>query len=139
MSLFAQDVIDSMKCRGATAIYKAIVQSCDMLKPFASQHPDADLRVLILSDGQNNDQSVQAKAALQALFDIGAVCDAIIVGSHTRYFFVPSRAYSSVLTRMCLLCSLVVSLLPLQAIKLTKTFSGLSLPPRGDAFRSQVN
>ena len=35
---------------------------------------------MCLSDGNNNAGSVPAPAALQSLFDLGAVCDCIIVG-----------------------------------------------------------
>lgn len=76
-----EDVIDSMKCRGATAIYLAIREACNMLRPFRAQNPEADLRVVVLSDGQNNEDSVTATQALQDLYNLGAVCDGIIVGN----------------------------------------------------------
>lgn len=74
-----EDVIDSMKCRGATDIYGAILKACTLLQPFLASNPDADLRVICLSDGQHNG-SASAVSALQGLYDIGAVCDCIIVG-----------------------------------------------------------
>lgn len=75
-----EDVIDGMACRGSTAIYGAIVKACNLLEPMKAQ-PGIDLRVLILSDGQNNDRSVTAVQALQRCYDIGATCDCIIVGT----------------------------------------------------------
>jgi len=47
-------VIDGMKTGGATAIFDAIMEAFKMLKPYAISHPEADLRVICLSDGQNN-------------------------------------------------------------------------------------
>ena len=46
-----------------------------------SRHPRADLRVIVLSDGQNNAHHVTADDALASLADLGCVCDALIVGS----------------------------------------------------------
>jgi ubiquitin-protein ligase/Mg-chelatase subunit ChlD len=75
-----EDVIDDMECKGSTAIYDAVASACAMLEPWHKSHPQADLRVICLSDGQNNCNQVTAAAALQRLYDIGAVCDCIIVG-----------------------------------------------------------
>ena len=49
-----EDVIDDMRTGGMTAIYEAIASACSMLATAAAEHPDADLRVICLSDGQNN-------------------------------------------------------------------------------------
>ena len=70
-----------MKCGGSTAIYKAVHVGCEMLQEWRAAHPEADLRVLCLSDGQNNCHEVTAKDALQALYDVGAVCDCLLVGN----------------------------------------------------------
>ena len=43
-----------MRTGGSTAIFDAIIEGCDMLKKYAISHPEADLRVICLSDGQNN-------------------------------------------------------------------------------------
>jgi ubiquitin-protein ligase len=75
-----EDVVDDMECRGSTAIYEAISAACDMLAPWKASHPTADLRVICLSDGQNNCHNVTAETALQRLFDLGALCDCMIVG-----------------------------------------------------------
>jgi ubiquitin-protein ligase/Mg-chelatase subunit ChlD len=75
-----EDVIDQMRCQGSTAIYEAIAAACQMLLPWKSSHPNADLRVMCLSDGNNNCQKVTAEAALAQLSAIGAVCDCLIVG-----------------------------------------------------------
>jgi ubiquitin-protein ligase len=72
-------VVDSMEHRGSTAIYSAIVEATRMLAPTFRAHPRADLRVLVLTDGNNN-AGTSAQEALAAAHEIGAVVDAIIVG-----------------------------------------------------------
>ena len=76
-----EDAIDGMECGGSTAIYEAISAGCNMLAAFKTLHPNADLRVVCLSDGNNNSNKVTAPGALDALTQIGAVCDCIIVGN----------------------------------------------------------
>lgn len=79
-------VIDNMKTGGSTAIYDAIVEACNLLHPFvnSSETPPLstpDLRVICLSDGQNNASVNLPTAALSALQNIEAVCDCLIVGN----------------------------------------------------------
>jgi len=70
-------ILDEMAKRGATAIFSAIYEACQQLK--AIEDPTVDLRVLVLTDGENN-QGVSPEDALEAAHEIGAVVDAIIVG-----------------------------------------------------------
>jgi ubiquitin-protein ligase len=72
-------VVDSMEKRGSTAIYSAIIEATHMLAPTFRAHPHADLRVLVLTDGQSN-RGASPQEALVAALEIGAVVDAIIVG-----------------------------------------------------------
>ena len=76
-----ESAVDDMRPRGPTAIYSAIVQACEMLGPVHELSPDTDLRVLVLTDGQNNN-GVPPMEALRAANRIGAVVDAIIVGDN---------------------------------------------------------
>merc|ERR1712070_190127 len=57
-----------------------IATGTEMLKQIHQQHPDADLRVLCLSDGLNNCNDVTAQQALDGLQEIGATLDGFIVG-----------------------------------------------------------
>ena len=75
-------MIDDLEVRGCTAIYKAIRDACEMLEPWSLSHPNADRRVLCLSDGNNNCHEVQPQAALASLARAGAVCDCLIVGNN---------------------------------------------------------
>jgi len=76
-----ESAVDDMRPRGPTAIYSAIVQACEMLGPVHELSPDTDLRVLVLTDGQNNNGAPPMEA-LRAANRIGAVVDAIIVGDN---------------------------------------------------------
>lgn len=78
-----EDVIDDMKTKGMTAIYAAIARACKMLAPVGQAHPEADLRVIVLTDGQNNCNDVDAAAAVLELAEIGATCDCLLVGNRT--------------------------------------------------------
>ncbi len=76
-----EDTIDDLETQGRTAIYKAVQVACrTLLGPLSKEHPAADLRVIVLTDGQNNDRSVSADEALLALSETGAVCDALLLG-----------------------------------------------------------
>ena len=59
--------------RGATAIYEAIQSGVEMLEPVANANPRADLRVVLLTDGQNNQTKVTALDAFRAANRIGVV------------------------------------------------------------------
>ena len=76
-----ENCVDDMKQRGATAIYAAIEKGAKMLRSVARVHSHADLRVLLLSDGQNNENMTTALDAFEAANSIGVVVDAILVGS----------------------------------------------------------
>ena len=73
-------VVDDMKKRGQTAIYSSIVEATKMLQKYFSPDSQVDLRVLVLTDGQNN-TGVLPETAFEAVNAIGAVVDAIIVGN----------------------------------------------------------
>jgi len=73
-----ESVIDEMQTRGRTAIYSAILEGVRMLEPRFAEHPDADLRIVVLTDGLNN-AGISPQEALSAVNSIGAVVDAIIV------------------------------------------------------------
>lgn len=72
-------IVDDVEKRGSTAIYSAISEACRMLRPVFDDQPQADLRVLVLTDGQNN-TGAAPEMALSDANAIGAVVDAIIVG-----------------------------------------------------------
>lgn len=72
--------VDHMKERGQTAIYSAITAAVRTLQPAFEASASTDLRIVALTDGQNNSGEPWESAA-RAARRIGAVVDAIIVGS----------------------------------------------------------
>merc|ERR1712087_769921 len=70
-----------MEKRGQTAIYSSIIQASFMLKSHFQEDSQTDLRILVLTDGQNN-AGASPEQALEAVNQIGAVVDAIIVGNN---------------------------------------------------------
>jgi len=75
-----ETIVDDMQKRGQTAIYSAIVEAANMLGRHFTPECQTDLRILVLTDGQNN-AGAQPAEALEAVNQIGAVVDAIIVGN----------------------------------------------------------
>jgi ubiquitin-protein ligase len=75
-----EDVLDNMTTGGSTGIYKAIAKACDLLAVEGKAYPDADLRVVVLTDGQNNQNDVTLNEAVTRLGEVGAICDALLVG-----------------------------------------------------------
>lgn len=74
-----ESIVDDMEKRGMTSIYSAIVKAAQMLEKRFQKDSQVDLRVLVLTDGQNN-TGVSPAEALEAVNQIGATVDAIIVG-----------------------------------------------------------
>lgn len=75
-----ETIVDDVEKRGRTAIYSAILEAASMLEPHFSEDSPIDLRVLVLTDGVSN-AGAPPEEALAAVNRIGAVVDAIIVGS----------------------------------------------------------
>merc|ERR1711975_129266 len=75
-----ESIVDDMEKRGQTAIYSAIIEAVNMLSRHFTPEASTDLRILVLTDGQNN-TGASAQEALTAANSIGAVVDAIIVGN----------------------------------------------------------
>merc|ERR1712072_31135 len=65
---------------GQTAIYSSIIEAVNMLRRHHTAESQTDLRILVLTDGQNN-TGASPEEALEAANQIGAVVDAIIVGN----------------------------------------------------------
>jgi Mg-chelatase subunit ChlD len=70
-----ESIVDDIERRGQTAIFSSIVQAAAMLEPVFGESPGTDLRILALTDGQNN-TGASADEALGAAQRVGAVIDA---------------------------------------------------------------
>jgi len=76
-----ETIVDDMEKRGQTAIFSAIIEAASMLGRHFAAESSTDLRILVLTDGQNN-AGASPEAALEAVNEIGGVVDAIIVGNN---------------------------------------------------------
>lgn len=76
-----ESIVDDMEKRGQTAIYSAIIEAASMLEKHFEAESQTDLRILVLTDGQNN-SGLPPEDALEAVNRIGAVVDAIVVGNN---------------------------------------------------------
>jgi len=75
-----ETIVDDIEKRGQTAIYSSVIEAAQMLQGHFDKDSKADLRILVLTDGQNN-AGATPEQALEAAGSIGAVVDAIIVGN----------------------------------------------------------
>jgi len=73
-------IVDDVETGGTTAIYSSIEEAACMLEGFFEPDGKQDLRVVVLTDGKSN-AGTSPEQALLAVSAIGAVVDAIIVGS----------------------------------------------------------
>merc|ERR1712072_1579204 len=74
-------IVDDMEKRGQTAIYSSIIEAVNMLSRHFTADSPTDLRILVLTDGQNN-TGAPPEEALEAVNSIGAVVEAIVVGDN---------------------------------------------------------
>jgi len=74
-----ESIVDNMQKRGQTAIYSAIIEAARLLAPTFDKENLVDLRILVLTDGQNN-SGAPPEEALAAVNAIHATVDAILVG-----------------------------------------------------------
>jgi uncharacterized protein YegL len=68
---------------GSTALWDAIVKAKDMLVAFKSRHPTAKRRIIVLTDGENNDSRYGAPFACMELYNHHIVLDAIVIGTYS--------------------------------------------------------
>jgi Ubiquitin-conjugating enzyme/von Willebrand factor type A domain len=81
---FKDRVMDIRPC-GATALWDAIVKAKDMLVTFKNKHPNATRRIIVLTDGENNDSRNGAPQACVDLYNNRIVLDAIVIGTISTF------------------------------------------------------
>ncbi|KAI9783680.1 MAG: hypothetical protein M1839_003528 [Geoglossum umbratile] len=79
---FKDRVMDIRAC-GSTAIWDAIVKAKDMLIAFKTKHPGATRRIIVLTDGENNDSRNEAPKTCVDLYNNRIVLDAIVIGTNS--------------------------------------------------------
>jgi len=86
------DMVGDLHTEGTTAIWDALVMAKDMLVAFKNEHPETKLRIIALTDGEDNQSIHQPADVCQSLYDSDIVLDSIVIGSDsTRDLFKMSK------------------------------------------------
>ncbi|KAH0538551.1 hypothetical protein FGG08_004884 [Glutinoglossum americanum] len=66
---------------GCTALWDALKKGKDMLVAFKSKHPKTKLRIIALTDGEDNESKTKPDELCKELYDAEVVLDSIVIGS----------------------------------------------------------
>lgn len=66
---------------GLTAIFDALMKAKDMLVQFGAQNPTSKLRIIVLTDGDDNNSSNPAHHVCSELYNANIVLDSIVIGT----------------------------------------------------------
>lgn len=66
-----------------TAIWDALVQAKVMLLKFAAQNPTTRLRIIVLTDGEDNNSIQSAAVICRDLYNANIVLDSIVIGTNS--------------------------------------------------------
>ena len=77
-----QHQLDNTTPSGSTAIFDALMEANDMLTNFEWEFPRAKRRIVILTDGEDNQSKCKPEEVCRELYNNDIVLDAIIIGSH---------------------------------------------------------
>lgn len=76
-----KDSIASIIAGGRTALWDGVERGCDMLTEHRTKYPDAKLRIIVLTDGVNNDSRATPEDVCAKLYKHDVVLDAIVIGT----------------------------------------------------------
>lgn len=77
---------------GVTAIWDALVKAKQMLVKFAESNPSTKLRIIVLTDGEDNDSIYSVDFACRELYNANIVLDSVVIGtSSTENLFKISK------------------------------------------------
>jgi hypothetical protein len=83
-----KDMVQDLQGCGLTALWDAIDKAKDMLIAFKTAHANTKLRIIVLTDGMNNDSINRPADVCNSLYAAEIVLDSIVVGSgSTRDLF----------------------------------------------------
>jgi uncharacterized protein YegL len=81
IAMNVSDDLDHVNASGYTALWDALVKSKDMLVTYKSKYPEAKLRIIALTDGENNNSNFTASYVCSELYDNNIMLDAIVIGT----------------------------------------------------------
>ncbi|KAL5320182.1 hypothetical protein ACEPPN_010983 [Leptodophora sp. 'Broadleaf-Isolate-01'] len=73
--------LESVNASGHTAIFDALNTASIMLRTTRSRYPKTKCRIILLTDGQDNNSSIQASTVSQDLYKHSIVLDAVVIGT----------------------------------------------------------
>ncbi|RDW73653.1 hypothetical protein BP5796_07095 [Coleophoma crateriformis] len=76
-----KDSLEASTCGGNTAIWDALLLAKGMLLPYHARHPDTKLRIIALTDGEDNNSKAGPREVCQALYDSNILLDSIVIGT----------------------------------------------------------
>lgn len=76
-----KDELKDAEPTGITALWDGLMKAREMLVSFQSAHPKSKLRIIALTDGEDNGSTSEPGDVCQALYDSNIVLDSIVVGT----------------------------------------------------------
>lgn len=76
-----KDRIKDITPTGVTAIWDALIKAKEMLVKFSVNNPKTKLRIIALTDGEDNNSIQTASTACRELYDANIVLDSIVIGT----------------------------------------------------------
>ena len=76
-----KDMMGGKKATGRTALWDAVGKAKDMLLAFKQKHPKSKLRIIALTDGEDNESQKNPSDLCRELYDAEIVFDSLAVGS----------------------------------------------------------
>jgi uncharacterized protein YegL len=85
--------LDNIEARGSTAIFDAVNKAHLMLAAVKRQYPNTKARIILLTDGEDRESTIQPSTVSSSLYANDIVLDAVVIGSNqTSNLFKIARA-----------------------------------------------
>ena len=85
--------LNDMRATGDTAVWDSILLAQDQLQEYAKQHPKARLRIIVISDGEDNKSNNRAYELPLGLFRNGVVVDSFCLGTYADHTDLKTISY----------------------------------------------
>lgn len=83
-----QDRLKDTTTTGSTSIYDSLVKATAMLDTFKLDNPSAQCRIIVLTDGEDNNSRFTPENVCAELYTSDIILDAIVIGTHkTSHLF----------------------------------------------------
>jgi hypothetical protein len=87
-----KDMMGDRNATGCTALWDALNRAKEMLIAFKAKNPTTKLRIIALTDGEDNDSETKPEELCQGLYEADIVLDSLVIGSvSTSHLFRMSK------------------------------------------------